>query len=187
MNAVLVTLFAIVAWIAVVRTLTYFFPSIPNAGTLACFVLYVGLAIKTLAAKYHGERIRGPILIDCGPHHAKRALWLITLVLVLLGINTALGHPPFPPVFAVLFFTSAGLSIWSSYGRIAIHEHGIWVYESLVLWPAIRKFSWSGNTLVLTGSHIALIPMRKTLPIPEGHVKTVKKALDDNVKSQSAA
>ena len=183
MNAILVTLFAIVAWIAVVRTLTYFFPSIPNAGTLACFVLYAGLAIKTLAAKYHGERIRGPILIDCGPHHAKHTLWLISLVLVLLGFNTALGNPPFPSVFAVLFFTSAGLSILSSFGRIAIHEHGIWVYESLVRWPAIRKISWSGNTLLITGSHLASLPMRKALPIPKGRVKTVKKVLEDKANS----
>ncbi len=118
---------------------TLVFGSFGIIWILAC----IGMFISWLV----GRKAAGAVLLDCGPHPAKKLFLSLAVFWIFLSVLSSFvqyGE-------AQMIFNAWGMSfgcywLFMSTGRLQIRENGIWQYWSLLRWEKIKSYHWRGKT-----------------------------------------
>ena len=186
-NSYVVAAVVLLLWFGLTRFISVFAPTFQHAGKAALFILYAGHTLRAWAIYIYGKRKRGPLLNDIGQHHAKTPILLVAALLLLLGLNTLAGYNSFHWTLSILFFSAAAFSFFAAFGRLSVHQNGLWVYNSLIHWHSIDTYRWSQSTLIIQRTGLSSCLLRNALPIPESSVHGAEELLGANVKRNSAA
>ena len=101
----------------------------------------------------YGRNAGGGVLLDCGPHPARRFFLICGVFFLLEGLFGGLtkrllpASSPFSgPVFDITF--GVYWLIMAS-GRLQIRRDGLWPYWGLLRWDKIESCHWSGDSTLL--------------------------------------
>ena len=104
---------------------------------------YFGMLVTWMV----GRKAAGAVLLDCGPHPAKKlfltiaAMWVWPSLLSLFSLQGAIQ------IISFAWTISFGCYwIFMSNGRLQIRENGIWQYWSLLRWEKVKSYNWKGKT-----------------------------------------
>lgn len=104
---------------------------------------YIAMFISWLV----GRKAAGALLLDCGPHPAKKlflslaAFWIFSSVL-----SWFVRHGDAQMIFKAWGMSFGCYWLFMSTGRLQIRENGIWQYWSLLRWEKVKSYHWKGKT-----------------------------------------
>ena len=119
-----------------------------------------------------GLRSGGRVLLDCGPHPAKKLFLLNGIAFLLMGLTGSLGALFPDPKLARIAGPAFGVSFiiyWAvmATGRLQIREQGLWQYWGLLKWANSESYRWSkDSTLLIRAKGTFGFLLRGALPVP---------------------
>ncbi len=124
-----------------------------------------------------GWRVAGRLILDCGPHPARRLLLVnagIFFVLAVTGSFARFGAVGLPlGLLGSLFFLVLAL------GRLQVREHGLWAYWGLTRWAKFPDHEWTADgTLVARRKRWSLLS--GALPVPPEHREALEALLREH-------
>ena len=163
-NALICGVVLLLAWLALafVFSLTLqqsFAASLIVSASAVWALVFLGVLVQWL----HGRRVRGRILLDCGPLPARRLFLFFFALSVFDGFCSVSGGILALDRFSIarLAFASAlGLCclfmgfccLFMAFGRLQVCEHGIWLYSSLLRWSKIGSYRWADDSTLWVAS-----------------------------------
>lgn len=130
-----------------------------------CAIVFPAFFISMLI----GRALAGDVLLDCGPHPARKRFFTMSVLLFLSAICTLVVSTD---AFAILIFlflsTFAAFFLTASKGRLRFCENGVWQYWSLLRWRKIESYRWEGTedaTLMLQAKTWFASMGRGALPV----------------------
>lgn len=138
----------------------------------------------------YGKRQSGALLLDCGPHPARKLSFIYAVFFLLMSVGSRFGFVPsnlsISGIRGDLFgITCSAFFLIMAFGRLQIREHGIWQYWGLLKWRKIENYYWEGDTdLTLMMQTKTKFPIfgRGALPVPiENRI-----AIDELIKKNIA-
>ncbi|OAI56423.1 hypothetical protein AYO49_04395 [Verrucomicrobiaceae bacterium SCGC AG-212-N21] len=144
----------------------------PGPGTMR--TLYVNMCVGIGVVWLQARRIRGKVLIDCGPHPQNRftavMIFCFAIFIPIKLLASSHGHFGMDD-FASLFFGFL-CAILMHCRRLQVTDRGIWRYEGLMRWEDITAYGWTkeGNLEVGRAGHLTIavpIPAEKRLAVEE--------------------
>lgn len=133
-----------------------------------------------------GRRTASPVLLDCGPHPAKRLFLLNAaifagLAVAALALGLAVNQSGVVAALGGLFAASFAIYwVILAQGRLQIRADGIWQYWSLLRWDRVRSYAWQAGaqpTLLLQTTAKFAILGRGALPVPAAQQPTIDRLL----------
>lgn len=139
-------------------------------GTVMAFATLAMISFVALAIKrFVDGTSAGAVLLDCGPHPARKMFRIQAILFVLLGVILLAAQQGWlMNLFAVFAISFSVYWIALSRGRLIICENGIWQYTSLLPWHKIQKYGFVGDddaTLMIQSYAISPMFGRGALPI----------------------
>ena len=179
-NALICGVQVLLAWLGLAFIISFALKQSFAASLKPSFLALWGLVfLAFLASWIHGRRVRGRVLLDCGPRPGRWVFVANFALFVFNGFRTVSSGTLAPDRFslAALAFGSSFGVFWliMAFGRLQMSEHGIWQYSSLLRWSKVGSYHWADDsTLLLTarGRHSFL---RGALPVAPEH----RQAVDD--------
>ena len=114
----------------------------------------------------------GTLLLDAGPYPQRRlfifvaSAWLIAAV---LNLDFSQGIRAFTESQA-LNLSLAVFYILLSFGRLQVHQKGIWLYYGSLPWHKIKSYRWHKGTLYFEAKGIQFWTQNSCM-VPEEHVE----------------
>lgn len=157
----------------------------------AAYIIFLVLIFSAFFFSWlYGKKQSGSLLLDCGPHPARKMLVIYAAIFLLLGVFGNFGFfasdsNNYSMGGSFFVFMFSGYLLIMSTGRLQIREHGIWQYWGLLKWRKIDNYYWEGETdftLMLKAKTKFPFPARGALPVAAEH----KDAIDELIKKNVA-
>lgn len=158
------------------------------------YIIFLVLIVSVFFFSWpYGKKQSGSLLLDCGPHPARKLLIIYAIIVLFLGVYGSFGFFPFHSNSSVMggnfsFFMFSGFLLITSTGRLQIREQGIWQYWGLLKWCKIENYHWDGDTdftLMLKVKTKFPFPARGALPVAAEHKDAVDELIKKNVAVDS--
>jgi len=144
---------------------------------------YVGMFVTWMI----GRKAAGAVLLDCGPHPAKKLFLTIAVMVVWPSLLSLFNLQGAIRIISFAWTISVGCYwIFMSTGRLQIRENGIWQYWSLLRWEKVKSYHWKGKTdatLMVQAKTYFSFMGRGALPVANEQ----KEAVDDLLKKHVSA
>ncbi len=151
------------------------------------FIIFLVLIFSAFVFGWlYGKKQSGSLLLDCGPHPARKLLIIYAVIFLFLGVYSSFGffasdsHSHFVGG-SLSFLLFSGYWLIMATGRLQIREQGIWQYWGLLKWRKIENYHWEGDTdftLLLKVKTKFPFLARGALPVAAEH----KDAIDELIK-----
>lgn len=124
-----------------------------------------------------GRARAGQVLLDCGPHPARKQFWMMAALMFAAAFVTALLTTGIVANLIAIFLAAFAL-YWAvlSRGRLQICENGVYQYWGLLRWNRIQSYRWEGDldaTLLLQATTRFAFMGRGALPVAVEQKKLV--------------
>lgn len=146
----------------------------------AIAILWGLITVWFFAAWIYGRQTGGQVVLDCGPHPARKLFLINAVIFLFLGVTggfagTSAASKVLGPVFGISFTL---YWVIMATGRLHMRETGIWLYWSLLRWSKIDSYSWANDCTLLLKTKGALSSLgRGALPVPPEHKEAVEQLL----------
>lgn len=134
---------------------------------------------------FRGYANRGEVLIDCGPHPARKQYHALLTIMFLGALAFAVGYRETAGVAIAISLLVTSSFFWiASKGRLQICENGVFQYFGLLPWSRIGSYRWEGTTdatLMIQSNSTMAILTRGAFPVAVEQKEAVEAIMQEHL------